>query len=139
MISEPSNIPTRDAAQELRREMAELRCQLRQDFDGTAKQAKQLTDWKHYVKQAPWAAFGVSALAAFAVVPRPLQVKTMGAEAAAKLASQDRLTVQSKPKKPQNGGLSGFIIKTAITMAVRAAVGAVTEKAAATTTAAKQS
>lgn len=138
MTSDSSNNPTLDPAQDLRREMAELRCQLRQDFDGTAKQAKQLTDWKHYVKQAPWMAFGVSALAAFAVVPRPLRVETVSGETAAKLASQDRLTVQSEPKKPQHGGLSGFIIKTAITMAVRAAIGAVTEKAAATTAATKQ-
>lgn len=110
--------------------MAELRCQLREDFDGTAAQAKELTDWKYYVKQAPWAAFGAAAITAFAMVPRELKVTTVDAKAAAKLAKQNRVVVRSKPEAAAKSGLGGFLLRTAMTMAMRTAVGVATQKAA---------
>lgn len=110
--------------------MAELRCQLREDFDGAAAKAKDLVDWKHYVKRAPWAAMGVAAIAAFAIVPRKLQVTTVDAEAAAELAKQNRVVVRNKPEAAAKGGLGSFLLKTAITMAVRTAIGIATQKVA---------
>ncbi len=110
--------------------MAELRCQLREDFDGTAAKAKELTDWKYYVKQAPWVAFGAAAVTAFALVPKPLQVTTVDAEAAKELAKQNRVVVRSKPEAAAKGGLGGFLLKTAMTMAMRTAIGVATQKAA---------
>ncbi len=110
--------------------MAELRCQLREDFDGAAAQAKDLVDWKYYVKQAPWAAMGVAAFAAFAAVPRKLQIATVDADAAAKLARQNRVVVRSKPEAAAKSGVGGFLVKSALTMAIRAALGVATQKAA---------
>lgn len=110
--------------------MAELRCQLREDFDGTAAQAKELVDWKYYVKQAPWMAFGIAAVTAFAIVPRELKVTTIDAKAAAKLAKQNRVVVRSKPEAAAKSGFGGFLLRTAITMAMRSAVGMATQKSA---------
>ena len=110
--------------------MAELRCQLRQDFDGAAAQARELVDWKYYVKQAPWAALGVAAIAAFVAVPRKLKVTTVDSDAAVKLAQQDGIVVDSMPEATAKGGLGGFLLRTAMAMAVRTAMGVATQKAA---------
>lgn len=121
---------TTKTAEDIRRQMAQLRCQLREDFDGTAATAKELTDWKYYVKQAPWAAFGAAAVAAFIIVPRHSQVKTVDAESAKTSVNRERVGVRSKPEAAANAGLGRFLLRTAMSMAIRTAIGVATQKAA---------
>lgn len=129
MSTQPNPASNTASAEEIRRDMAKLRCQLREDFDGTAAQAKELTDWKHYVRQAPWAAFGAAAVAGFALVPRQLRVATVDAKAAAALANQNRVVVRGKGQPEGKSSLGGFLLRTGMTMALRTVIGIATQKA----------
>ena len=52
-----------ETADQLRREMAMVRRELSADIKGVTAQAKELTDWRQYMKHAPWISIGIAAAA----------------------------------------------------------------------------
>lgn len=62
-------------ADQIRCEMRKVRREMRGNIESIATQARQLTDWKYYIAQAPWLAVGLAAFAGYSAVPtRPKPV-----------------------------------------------------------------
>ena len=58
------SIATEESVEALRKQMQAVRRELHYDVEGVVDTAKELTDWKHYMRSYPWACLG----AALAVV-----------------------------------------------------------------------
>lgn len=115
-------------ADQLRLEMAMVRKDLGADIKGVAAQARELTDWRQYVKRAPWISVAVATAAGFMVVPRKLNLETVDPNTIAKLAEQHRIVVENKPKAAAKAGVgsSAFAVISAIVL--RSAMGFASQK-----------
>lgn len=80
-------------AEEVQREMSAIRRQMDDDWRGVVENARELSDWKHYVRAYPWASFGVAAAIGFMIVPQRLKVMSPDADTLVKLAKDNRLIV----------------------------------------------
>ncbi len=56
-------------ADEIRRQMAEIRAQLHQDMRGVVNDVTTAADWRSYVRGHPWLAFGLAFSSGFLLVP----------------------------------------------------------------------
>ena len=74
------------AADDIRREMAQIRRDLHVDMQGVVAGAEAATDWRHYVRLYPWAALGLAFGAGFLLVPRRRRSVSQTAEQAADAA-----------------------------------------------------
>lgn len=92
------------AADEIRREMSQLRGQLGSDVDGLAGHARQLVNWRHYVRAFPWGAVAAAAAVGYAIVPRRLEVIRPDAETLRQLAEEERLVVEPKSSRNKRSG-----------------------------------
>jgi hypothetical protein len=64
-------VPIRqESADDIRREMAEIRSQLHHDMTQVVDVASTVTDWRSYVAGRPWISLGVAFAAGYLVVPR---------------------------------------------------------------------
>ena len=70
-----------DDAQEIRRQMAEIRSQLGREVESLASSAKEKTDWRYYYRQHPWLFVGAAAAVGFLIVPARGPALALGAEA----------------------------------------------------------
>lgn len=57
-------------AEAIQREMQHVRTSLGTDVRQLARQARESTDWRHYVRRYPWICMGLVAAAGYFVVPR---------------------------------------------------------------------
>ena len=60
----------RAKADDLQRQMAEVRSQLHQEVRGVVQGAKNATDWRSYVRSHPWTALAVAFGSGYFLVPR---------------------------------------------------------------------
>ena len=123
-----SSGPKTDSADDIRRQMAQIRQRLHEDMQGVVAGAEAASDWKHYVRMYPWAAVGVALAAGFLVVPRRRRSVTKTAEKAAEAAvAKFSNTVEPlasvPPPKPEEAkkGWIGAAIGLVAPLAVRAA------------------
>src|SRR5437764_1090007 len=70
-----------DSAQDIRRQMAEIRSQLVHEVQSLASSAKAKSDWRYYYRQHPLLFVGAAAVIGFLIVPGRGPVVTLGAEA----------------------------------------------------------
>lgn len=119
-----------NAADQLRRQMAMVRRDLGADIRGVADHARELTDWRSYVQKAPWAGLAIAAAAGFMAVPRRLNIDTVDAATLARLAKQNRLVVESKPKAAAKTGSATVMFRLLSGILLRSAFGFATQKAA---------
>ncbi|MFO0960167.1 MAG: hypothetical protein U0800_22470 [Isosphaeraceae bacterium] len=59
-----------EAADDIRRQMAQIRSQLHQDMTGVVESATSVADWRSYVRERPWLSLGLAFAAGYVVVPR---------------------------------------------------------------------
>jgi hypothetical protein len=57
-------------AQDIQREMQQVRAKLGADVRHLAQQARNTVDWRHYVRRYPWVCLGGAAAAGYLLVPR---------------------------------------------------------------------
>lgn len=57
------------SAEQIQREMREVRADLRGNVQEIVQQAQGLTDWQEYVKAYPWLALGAAAVVGYLAVP----------------------------------------------------------------------
>ncbi len=91
----------RTNANDIRRQMAEIRSQLHQDMRGVVNVAATATDWRSYVRGRPWLAIGLAFTSGFLLVPgrsrpttlvvQPSAVDTGNSHAAIKTEEAGRL------------------------------------------------
>ena len=85
----------REDADALRLQMASVRSTLDGNVDelvtnvnDLVTNARQLTDWRYYVKAAPWASVGAAAAVGYMLVPRRVQVVRPSADQLEELATR---------------------------------------------------
>jgi hypothetical protein len=107
--------------------MALVRQDLGADIQGVAAQARELTDWRSYVRKSPLVGIAVAAAVGYVAVPRKLNVETVDPATVAELARQNRIVVESKPRAAAQAGLgttmfrlvSGVLLRTAVSLATQ--------------------
>lgn len=131
MSTSPSQTqPADETADQLRREMALVRRELGADITGVAAQARELTDWRSYIDKAPWVSAAVATAVGFMVVPRKLKVDSVDPATIAKLAKQNRIVVESKPKAAAKAGVGATAFSLIAGLIMRTTLSYATQKAA---------
>ena len=83
-------------ADAIRREMAAIRSDLHEDVHDLVETARQMSDWRYYVRRFPWMSVAAAAAVGFLVVPSRLEVTSPDPDSLAELARQKRLVVKPK-------------------------------------------
>lgn len=115
-------MPTAETAQEIRRRMAAVRREMDESVDEIVENARELVDWRYYVKTYPWATVAVAAAAGYMVVPRKLHVMRPDAATLAQLAKEHRLVVENETPEARSPGFIGSVVTMAGSLAMRAAL-----------------
>ena len=93
-------------AETLRHAMARVRREIDDDMDDVAENAKDMVDWRSYVRKRPFVSLAVAAAIGFAIVPRKLAVMSPTADQLEKLAGRNHLVV--KPSATAGAPRSGW-------------------------------
>ena len=84
----------------IRQRMEEVRCDLDEDVQEIVEGARDMGDWRSYVRRYPWVCLGAAAVAGYLIVPRRPW------ETLAGLANRGRLLASSQlPRQGSTGGL----------------------------------
>jgi hypothetical protein len=92
-------------SEKIREHMALIRSELHADVGAVVENARELTNWRGFVKRHPILSVSAAAALGFLVVPRRLDVMSPSAEALEKLAKKNRLVVKAKPDVRRQAGL----------------------------------
>ena len=111
---------------DIRRKMARVRRELHEDVRDVVEGAEAVTDWKHYIRDYPWASVGLALAIGFFAVPRRRK-SAKPAEVARAVVAQIQPGVQaveavaSEPPKKKGRGLIGAGIGLIAPITLRAA------------------
>ena len=131
MADEPVPVPpsTRNA-ETIRLEMASVRETLDDNVSEIVTNARNLADWRYYVKAAPWGAIGVAVAAGYFIVPRRIQIVQPDADEIAKLAKRHQIVVEHKAKaEAKQGGPAQLVMTMLANAMLRAATAYVSQQA----------
>ncbi len=101
----------------IRRRMEEVRCDLDQDVQEIVEDARDLRDWRTYVRSYPWACVGVTLAVGYLIVPRRRRMSQPTAEMLAELAKQSRIAAMTDLPTKANG--SGHVLAFVGDLALR--------------------
>jgi hypothetical protein len=109
---------------EIRRRMEQVRTRMQVDATSTKATARQMTDWRYYVRRFPWAAVGGACLLGFVLVPKrlPQTQQVIDEDALRRLAKEQRIVITPQPSEPVQKGLAGTLLALAATGLSRAAM-----------------
>ena len=111
-----------DNAEAIRLEMARVRDSLDESVHTLAVNARNLTDWRYYVKAAPWGAVGTAIALGYLIVPRRVQIIQPDADELAKLARRHQIVVEHKAKAEARQGGPAPLVMTMLANAMLRAV-----------------
>ena len=78
-------------ANAIRKRMEEVRCDLDQDVQGIVEGARDMRDWRSYVRTYPWVCAGAALAVGYLLVPSRHAAMQPNAETIAELVEQSRL------------------------------------------------
>jgi hypothetical protein len=107
------------SADDIQRQMREVRAELRDDVQEIVDNARVLTDWQHYVRQYPWLCLGAAAAVGYLVVPQRVHVIKPDSKAIADMIRQHQVSVKTEIKPQPSPGLVGGLVNMAAGMAVQ--------------------
>jgi len=96
----------------IRQRMEEVRCDLDEDVQEIVEGARDMGDWRSYVRSYPWVCLGAAAVAGYLIVPRRPW------ETLARLANQGRVLASSQ--LPRQGSSGGMLLSLVSNLAMRA-------------------
>jgi len=82
-------------ADEIQREMREIRAELRDDVQDIVHSASKMADWTQYVTAYPWLCAGAALAAGYLIVPQRAVVMRPDADAMIELAKKHKLFVST--------------------------------------------
>jgi hypothetical protein len=88
----------------IRQRMEEVRSDLDQDVQEIVEGARDLRDWRTYVRSYPWACVSAALAVGYLIVPRRSRLSQPTAEMLAELAKQSRLAAMADLPTKSNGG-----------------------------------
>jgi hypothetical protein len=112
--------PRERSAEDLRAQMREIRGKLPQDVRDIVSGAKQLTDWRFYVRQFPWGSLATAATLGYLAVPRRVEVVRPDIKTLEELAKRQKLVVEPQRRVEQKPGLVESALNIAGNMILRA-------------------
>jgi len=92
----------------IRQRMEEVRCDLDKDVQGIVEGARDMRDWRSYVRTYPGVCLGAAVALGCMIVPRRHLAMQPDAEALAELAKQSRLAATSD--LPSKGTTRGILL-----------------------------
>jgi hypothetical protein len=117
------------SAVEIQDRMREIRGKLPGEVAGIVASARQLTDWKHYVRTFPWGSLAAAAAAGYMAIPRKLEVIRPSAEELLKLARREKLIIEPRHPAQEKPGLVESALQLTGNMLLRAGLAYMGQKA----------
>lgn len=114
--------------EELQLRMDQLRGELRGDATRTAEAAKQLADWRYYVRQFPWVSAAAVAAAGFMLVPRRRERPIVDEAALEKMVAENRVVVIPQKHQETKRSMIGSVGALVAAAAGRAAMSYVSQR-----------
>lgn len=111
----------------IRRRMEEVRCDLDQDVREIVEGARDLRDWRYYVKTYPSVCLGTALAVGYLIVPRRVQIRPHAQTIAAEVAKQNQLL--ATPKSPVASSARGMLLSVVGKLAVRSILSYVERRA----------
>lgn len=105
--------------EEIRAEMAQIRCDLNEDVEDLVEHAREMADWRYYVRSYPLASAAAVAALGYLVVPKQPQIISPDPKTLAELARKNQLVVVDRPKAEKGRTLSGSLFNLVASLAMR--------------------
>ena len=119
-----SSPPQGDAVRE---RMQQLRCEIDGDMEDVSANARNMVDWKHYVKTHPWVCLGAAVAVGFLIVPKRSSAINAELATPTELAGTGHPIV--KPASAAARGLVDALVATVVSIAVREAIAYLSQSA----------
>jgi hypothetical protein len=116
-----SEAPVADA-DEIQRQMREVRSELRDDVQEIVANARVMADWHYYVRTYPWLCVGAAAAAGYLLVPARVTVVRPDRRDLAELIRQHQVAVKAEVKPNPSPGILGSLINLAAGAALQGAM-----------------
>ena len=114
----------------LRAEMAGVRGQIDESVQDIVENARNMADWRYYVKTVPLGFMAGALALGYFVVPRRVEIIRPDADEIAKLAKQHRIVVQSSAQaETKKSGPAQMVLTMLANAALRAGTAYVSQKA----------
>jgi hypothetical protein len=101
-------------AERIQHRMHDLRGQLDDNLEEVVDTAKELTDWRTYVRRYPWVCVGVAAAIGYWVVPSRVELESPDVDTLLELAKTNKLVVEANPAPRRREGIAstafGFLL-----------------------------
>jgi len=101
----------------VRARMRGIRCDIDQGLEDVSASARNMVDWKHYVKTYPWACLGTAAALGFLIVPKRSATFSADLDNPAELVEAGHLVVHSRPAAGR--GWVDSLVATVVSVALR--------------------
>ena len=109
-------------AEEIQRQMREVRSELRDDVQEIVASARVMADWHYYVRTYPWICLGAAAALGYMLVPSRVHVVRPDSRELADLVRQHQVAVKAELKPKPTVGLLGSLINMAAGAALQGAL-----------------
>lgn len=104
---------TTPSADEIQRQMRDVRAELREDVQEIVDNAKVMTEWQYYVRRYPWLCLGAAAALGYLIVPPRIHVVKPDPKALADLVRQRQVAVKAEVSPRPAPGLLGGLVNMA--------------------------
>jgi hypothetical protein len=103
----------------VRARMQGIRCDIDQGLEDVSASARNMVDWKHYVKTYPWVCLGTAAVLGFLIVPKRSTPHSAGSATPTEPVQASPPVVSSAPGAAR--GMVDALVATVVSIAVREA------------------
>jgi len=103
--------PTSSETESIASRMEGVRCDLDEDVQEIVESARDMRDWRTYVRKYPWVCLGAALAVGYLVAPRRTAVTKLDGMAGPDLAKLEQLLAvsQAAPKASVGGRLLAFV------------------------------
>lgn len=115
-------------ADDIRREMRQVRSDLGEDVKDIVSQARTLTDWRTYTRTHPWVCLGCAAAIGYLAVPSGHRVLKLDESGVKELARQQKLVVRMEGQDRPQRGLLGLVAGMAMKSLLNGGLGILTQQ-----------
>ncbi|MEI8376211.1 MAG: hypothetical protein WCJ35_25605, partial [Planctomycetota bacterium] len=116
-VSIMNNPPLDDTVQA---RMQGIRCEIDQDMQDVSTSARNMVDWKHYVKTYPWVCLGTVAALGFLIVPKHSLAAVADLATPAEPAMDDHPVASAAPAATR--GVVDALVAAVVSIAVHEAI-----------------
>jgi hypothetical protein len=104
------SVSTSPAAEEIQRQMRNVRSELREDVQEIVENARVMTDWQYYVRSYPWLCLGAAAALGYVLVPPRTHLIKPDPKLLAELVRQHQIAVKAEVKPQPSPTLMGRFV-----------------------------